>query len=291
MLTGSKLNFIDRKTWNGHTHTEFCPHGSGEKTERFIKRAINSGFKTYSVTEHFPMPPEFYQRYVGSRHAIYTAAMFHEELPAYFETMHQLKRKYQDQIRILVGFEIDYIEQYRDWTAQQLAIYHNEFDDAILSVHFLPTDNGLRAVDDSVIDFKDGVLKYYQSPLGVAKAYLKTIDSALDWRVRYKPIRYGHLMLYRKWRNVFNPTQLWEDGETKVLMNQILTKIANQNLFLDCNMAGLFRKTETETSPNAPWLKSAQNIGIPLVYGSDAHQVKDVDQGFSTYLENQYYQS
>ena len=254
MLTRSKLNFIDRKTWNGHTHTEFCPHGSGEKTELFIKKAIQNGFKTYSITEHFPMPPDFYHHFIGSRHAIYTAAMAYEELPAYFELMTNLKAKYRDQIRILTGFEIDYLEQYRDWTAQQLAIYHEKIDDAILSVHFLPTNEGLRAVDDSLIDFKDGVLRQYRSPIGVAKAYLDTVNSALDWRTRYKPTRYGHLMLYRKWRNLFPSNEIWEDNDIKVLMNKIFTKIADQNLFLDCNMAGLYRKTETESSPNSQWM-------------------------------------
>ncbi|MFD1126065.1 histidinol-phosphatase HisJ [Lentilactobacillus raoultii] len=287
----NKLRYIDRKSWNGHTHSEFCPHGSGEKTELFIERAIQCGFRTYSITEHFPLPDVFYSHPVGSRHAIYTAAMFYDELPKYFEMMNYLKEKYKDQIQILVGFEFDYIEKYRDWYAEQFRKFHSQIDDAILSIHFLPTQNGLRAVDDSIIDFKSGVLEHCGSPLGVAKTYLKTVNDALDWRTRYKPFRYGHIMLYRKWRNLFPNNEPWEDNQTRNTMNRILTKIANQNLFLDCNMAGLYRKTETESSPNEKWLTAAQKIGIPLVYGSDAHKVRDVSQGFNTYLENRYYKS
>ncbi|WP_238334008.1 histidinol-phosphatase HisJ [Companilactobacillus halodurans] len=139
----------DLKTWNGHTHTEFCPHGSREDTELFIQQAIQSGFKTYTITEHFPMPKEFYENVAGSKHAIETAAMQFSELPAYFEKMNYLKAKYADKIKILIGFEVDYFEEFRDWTESMLAKYADEIDDAILSVHFLPTDHGLRAVDDS----------------------------------------------------------------------------------------------------------------------------------------------
>ncbi|MEE8825133.1 histidinol-phosphatase HisJ [Lentilactobacillus sunkii] len=290
MLSTAELMKINRQTWSGHSHTEFCPHGSGEATEGFIEEAIKSGFKTYSITEHFPMPPDFYKNYVGSRHAIYTAAMSIKELPAYFEKMAALKKAYAGQIRILVGFEIDYLAKYRDWTTQMLNQYGDQMDDGILSVHFLPTKNGLRAVDDSELDFRDGVLKEYGSPLEVAKAYLSTVLEAVNWTTNNKPIRYGHIMLYRKWRNAFPPTTIWKDGNTISLMDTILKDILTRNQMLDCNMAGLFRPKETESSPNYSWLAVAKKMGIPLVYGSDAHKVSAVSQGYNTYLENHYYQ-
>jgi histidinol-phosphatase (PHP family) len=288
LLSNNDFNRIDRKTWNGHTHTEFCPHGSGEDTEDFIKAAIQAGFKTYSVTEHFPMPPDFYEHAVGSRHAIYTAAMSDRELPEYLRKMNRLKEKYADKIRLLIGFEIDYFSQYQRWTAQMLDVYGSAIDDAILSVHFLPTVNGLRAIDDSDLDFRTGVLAAYGTPVGVANAYLKTVAEAIDWQVTNKPQRYGHIMLYRKWRNLFDSRTVWEDHATRDLLKHILQKIAARHEFLDCNMAGLFRTSQTESSPNFTWLAQAQQFGIPLVYGADAHRVADVAQGYNTYLENGY---
>ncbi len=46
---------------DGHTHTEFCPHGSGEDVELFILKAIKLGFTEYSITEHNPLPKRFYE--------------------------------------------------------------------------------------------------------------------------------------------------------------------------------------------------------------------------------------
>ncbi|WP_124727412.1 PHP domain-containing protein [Staphylospora marina] len=40
---------------DGHTHTHYCPHGSGEETAKYIERAIELGFEIYVLTEH---PPE-----------------------------------------------------------------------------------------------------------------------------------------------------------------------------------------------------------------------------------------
>ena len=46
------------KKWDGHTHSQFCPHGSREKTSLMVEKAIRLGFEYYSITEHAPLPPE-----------------------------------------------------------------------------------------------------------------------------------------------------------------------------------------------------------------------------------------
>lgn len=284
-----QLLAIDRRTWNGHTHTEFCPHGSGEDVELFIQRAIECGLKTYTITEHFPMAPAFYKNVVGAEHAITTACMRAEDLPAYFEKIATLKVKYADQITILTGFEFDYLALGRDYTAAMLAKYADQIDDAILSVHFLPTKDGLRAVDDSVEDFKDGVLVEYGSPLEVAIAYLTTIKEALEWQVANKPYRIGHITLYRKWRNEFASETVWSNHRTDALVEDILALVKQQGIMLDCNMSGIPRLTQTESSPTFDIIQQALALGIPMVYGADAHQVSAVDQGYNVYLDQEMY--
>lgn len=283
MINSDAMDY-DTRTWNGHTHTEFCPHGSREDTELFIKKAIKSGFKTYTITEHFPMPPEFYNTVTGSRHAIETAAMGIDELPAYFEKMKHLKIKYSNFIKILVGFEVDYIEEFTDWTSQMLNKYKDEIDDAILSVHFLPTANGLRAVDDSYKDFCDGVLAEYQTPVQTANAYLETILKAVEWKTDNKPRRYGHITLYRKWIRDFPSTTVWVDSKTVDLLEKILNRVAANHEMLDCNMSGINRVSQKEPSPYWEVIEQAKARKIKLVYGADAHAVRDVNQGYAEFL-------
>ena len=289
MLSAEELGRIDRQTWNGHTHTEFCPHGSGEQVEDYLEAAITAGFKTYSITEHFPMPPKFAEEARGSRHAIYTAAMAERELDAYLEKMALIKTRYADRIRVLVGFEIDYFERYRDWTALMLAKYGQRIDDAILSVHFLPTAAGLRAVDDSELDFRDGVLAEYGSPVEVANVYLSAMINAIRWETPNKPHRYGHITLYRKWLQQFSTDTVWSDDTTSQLVNQLLDLVAKRGDMLDCNMSGLLRTTQQEPSPTFAIIDAALKRGIPMVYGSDTHSVADVAQGYQTYVDKQLF--
>ncbi|AKP67717.1 histidinol-phosphatase HisJ [Companilactobacillus ginsenosidimutans] len=284
MLSHQEFQEICCNYWNGHTHTEFCPHGSHEDTEDFIRQAINAGFKTYSITEHFPMPPQFYRMADGSKHAIDTAAMDYSELQAYFEKMEYLKAKYADQIRILVGFEFDYIDGCQEWTRSKLEEFGDKIDDAILSVHFLPTDGGLRSVDDNYEDFCDGVLRYYKTPVGVANKYLSTVLDAVKWSCDDKPARYGHITLYRKWRKQFKSDTAWSDTTTDHLIDKILKHVAKKNEMLDCNMSGLAKFSQCESSPYVSIIEKAADRGIKLIYGSDAHETSNVDQGLNEYL-------
>ncbi len=50
--------------------------------------------------------------------------------------MHGLKKKYKREIKIHVGFEVDYLPGFEDWTSDFLNEYGKQIDDSILSLHF-----------------------------------------------------------------------------------------------------------------------------------------------------------
>ena len=76
---------------DGHTHTEFCPHGSGEEVEKFIQKAIQFGFTEYSITEHNPLPKQFMETAAGPKEAIVTGGIALNDVERYLK-MHQLKK-------------------------------------------------------------------------------------------------------------------------------------------------------------------------------------------------------
>ena len=122
---------------DGHTHTEFCPHGDREDVELMVQKAIHFGFQEYSITEHAPLPPDFKQDYEGSASGIDEAAMAFNDLPAYFKKCEALKQKYRSQIKLNVGFELDFLPSQLEWTKAFWAEYGPRTDDNVLSVHFL----------------------------------------------------------------------------------------------------------------------------------------------------------
>ena len=58
------------------------------------------------------------------------------DVETYLRKMHFLKNKYKSEIKINVGFEIDYLPGFEDWTIDFLNEYGKQIDDSILSLHF-----------------------------------------------------------------------------------------------------------------------------------------------------------
>ncbi|WP_238334009.1 hypothetical protein [Companilactobacillus halodurans] len=130
-----------------------------------------------------------------------------------------------------------------------------------------------------------GVLYEYETPVKLANAYLKMVLQAIKWESAYKPKRYGHITLYRKWIKKLPENTVWEDDVTKSLIDEILNLISSKNELLDCNMSGINRKTQQEPSPYMEIIKIAKSKNIRLVYGADVHESINVAQGYQEFLE------
>ena len=130
---------------DGHTHTEVCLHGSREPTELFIQRAIELGFKTYSLTEHPPLPDGFEDPTPDKSCGM--PRNDSRSLSAKWRS--SSKKKYASQIEIKVGLEVDYIPGFEAQTRQMLSEVGPDLEDAVMSVHFLEGKGGWRCVDHS----------------------------------------------------------------------------------------------------------------------------------------------
>jgi histidinol-phosphatase (PHP family) len=258
---------------DGHTHTELCPHGSREATDGFIRRAIQLGFETYSLTEHPPLPKGFEDPTPEK-----SCAISWQELEPYFELARKMKRRFAGQIEIRVGLEVDYIPGYEIEIRQLLDTCGPDLDDALLSVHFLEGRGGWRCVDYSAVDFQEGLVNFYGSVETVHQAYWSTVRQAVLADLGpYKPRRLGHLSLVHKYQRKYS---LRNPQEFRPHVVEILDLIESRKMELDLNAAGLLKPDCQEIYP-APWIiEEALRRVIPLVYGSDTHSVQGVGQGF-----------
>ena len=258
---------------DGHTHTRFCPHGSKESTELFIRRAIELKFEVYSLTEHMPLPARFADPTPDK-----SCGMSWAELEPYLDHAYQLKRQYTDWIEVRVGLEVDYIPGFEPEIRSMLNRYGSQLEDALLSVHFLEGKGGWRCVDMSPEDFQDGLIDVYGSVEAVHRAYWAVIKQAVEADLGpYKPRRMSHLSLAHKFQLRY-PLMAPQQFRPEVL--EILDLIRAKGMELDLNAAGLFKPDCREIYP-APWIiEEAMKRGIPFVYGSDTHSVKGVGQGF-----------
>jgi histidinol-phosphatase (PHP family) len=269
----------------GHTHTEFCPHGSGEDVELFILKAIELGFTEYSITEHNPLPKRFLNSAAGEKEALVTGGINMNDVEPYLKKMHHLKKKYENEIKINVGFEVDYLPGFEDWTTDFLNEYGEQIDDSILSLHFLEGNDGFRSIDYSPKDYDRGIVQYYGSFQKAQEKYYSTLIQLMDADLGFhKPKRIGHISLCQKFQRFF------EQEETKLsltsmnLIDQLLDKAKVEHYELDFNTAGLYKEYCGESYPPVDVMKKVREKGILCVYGSDAHSIDDVGRGYEHFL-------
>lgn len=253
---------------DGHIHTPYCPHGTLDPFHLYIEKAIQNGFHEITFTEHAPLPTNFMDPTPAK-----DSGMDFKKLESYFTDLKRLKKQYKKDIVISTGLEIDYISGFERETISFLNTYGMYLDDSILSVHFLAFQNEYTCIDFSKTTFLK-FIEHVGSPMAVYKLYYKTLmDSITSPLGIYKPKRIGHITLVHKFQHAF--PEVVDDHDDIVA---ILLEIKNQQLQLDVNSAGLVKPYCLESYPAPSYIQLAKQLEIPLIFGSDAHQAKDLHQ-------------
>jgi histidinol-phosphatase (PHP family) len=259
---------------DGHIHSPFCPHGTKDKMVNYIEEAINLGFDEISFTEHAPLPNGFVDTTPTK-----DSAMGMVDLENYLVEVNKLKIEYKDKIKINVGLEIDYIEGFEEETKCFLNEYGPKLDDAILSVHFLKNGSRYDCVDYSP-DLFNQMISDYGSIDQIYKKYFETLKLSIQANLgNYKPKRIGHMTLIKKFHKKFPSNQSFEKE-----IYDLLTLLKEKEYELDYNGSGTAKPLCREPYPPEGVIKLAKKLQIPLVYGSDAHQVKELNQGRDSIL-------
>ena len=226
-----------------HNHTTLCNHANGT-VEQYVQRAIELGIDHYGFSDHAPMNFDPKYRMDISQKALYEKWVL------------DAKEKYKNQIKILLAYEVDYLEGYiLD------EIINSKVDYLIGSVHFLKNKNDMWGFDNpefiGVYESKDIDtiwLEYFDAIKSMAKTQLFDIV--------------GHFDLIKLFR--FLPKK-----DIRILANDALKQIKKSGMVLEINPAGL-RKPIGETYPSKQLLELAYEMNIDITFGSDAHEIEQV---------------
>ncbi|MBT2684001.1 histidinol-phosphatase HisJ [Bacillus sp. ISL-37] len=255
---------------DGHVHTSFCPHGTKDSIDDYIERALKLGYTEITFAEHAPLPEGFIDPT-----PMKDSAMRYEDLEPYFQAIEEAKVKYRGKIKINTGFEIDFIEGYELQTTNFLNEFGPRLDDAVLSVHFLKNLSGKYDCLDYSPDNFGEMVKEYGSVETIHRHYYQTVlKSILADLGPYKPKRIGHMTLANKFRLKYPIALDCADEITEILEN-----VSKHDYELDYNGAGTTKPLCREPYPPDWVISEAKKRGIQLVYGSDAHQAKELGQG------------
>ena len=235
-----------------HNHTTLCNHATGS-VEEYVKRAIELGVDEYGFACHAPM--NFDPKY----------RMKLEERAIYELWVNEVKEKYKDKIKILLGYEVDYLKGY-----MLDEILDAKVDYLIGSVHFLQNKNDMWGFDNpefiGVYENID-IDKIWEDYFNTIKEMAKT---------NYFDI-VGHLDLIKVFK--FLPKK-----DIRLIAKDALKEIKKSNMVLEINPAGL-RKPIGEPYPSKELLEEAFAVDIPITFGSDAHSVEQVGFGYETVID------
>lgn len=220
--------------YNFHTHTYRCHHAEG-MPEEYIKRAIESGIEHMGFSEHIP---HVFSDGHESHYRMHVA-----DVEDYYREICALREKYKNQIKISVGFEMEYYPMYFEKMYENAIKWGAEY--LILGQHFInqTPDNyeGTYVVNDGNTDLKE---------------YVRCVTAAMQKGV----------FTYVAHPDVFN--FCGSDDEYCELMRKICIKSLELGVPLEINCLGIKRN---RFYPNELFWKVAGEEKSPVTIGFDAH--------------------
>ena len=232
-----------------HMHTPLCGHAVGEPS-KYVEHAINVGLKEMGFSDHAPL--------VSHRDPKIT--MNFSQLPQYHQMIEDVQKKFASQISIKIALEADFIPGYEAETKKILSSY--PYDYVIGSVHFIKKwgfDDPAQRSQWDTKDINAAYHDYYDLLRQSAKSSMFDIM--------------GHVDLVKKFGN-----RATEDMTDEVRTTAKVFK--ESGVAIEINTAGL-RKPCREMYPALACLKIYCAAGVPLAFGSDAHDPLDVGKDFS----------
>lgn len=224
-----------------HNHTTLCNHAEGSM-EQYIQKAIELGIDVYGFSEHAPMK-NFEDGY----------RLLIEKKEFYESEVKKLQETYKNQIKILLGYEVDYLQG--DYILESITSANVDY--LIGSVHYLgdwgfdnPEFIGMYKNKDIDTIWEE----YFEALRQMAKTNLFNIV--------------GHLDLIK----VFN---YLPKKDIKSIAYETLKEIKKANMAIEINSSG-FRKPIGEQYPSRELLELAYELDIPITTSSDAHHIDHI---------------
>ena len=231
-----------------HMHTPLCGHAVGEPKE-YAQQAINLGLQEIGFSDHAPLlcyeDPKI--------------TMNFQQLPEYHRMIEDVRAQYKSKLNTKVALEADFLVGYEEKTRTLLEGY--PYDYVIGSVHFIKEWGFDNPAEEKKWQSQD-VDQVYHLYYGLLR---KSAESRLFDIM-------GHVDLVKKFGH--------RSGQDMTEEIQKTAKVFKESgVAVEINTAGL-RKPVKEIYPSLAALKIYCKAGVPLTFGSDAHDPKDVGRDY-----------
>ena len=237
---------------DSHTHTSFSKHAVGT-VDDLVRSALANGVRILTITDHAPF-------FIDE-----TNRLLECELQKYFQDIDRSREKYEGQITILRGLELDYFPGAYDYLAKMVG--RLDLDYVIGSIHYIPLGNEHVKVWD---------LPRLNNP-HVLDSYFSVLEELLKCGL-FDAVGHPDALL----RGV--PSDLHLER-----LVPLLPEFARHHIAFELNASGLRKTTMNLCSGKEehgiwsyPSLSTASlliHAGAAFTIGSDAHAPEDVGAG------------
>lgn len=237
-----------------HIHTSFSAD-SRENIEDIINRAINLEINEIAITDHFEIETGLAPTYIL-------------DIEKYIKSLSELKIKYEDKIKILLGVEVGYSKKGMKEVNEVLEKY--KFDFIISSIHSVGKFHFLNN------DFFEGKSK--------EEAYTEYFNELYDGVKTFKNYDViGHLDFICRYGKYENKELKYEDY--KDIIDKILKEIINTGKGIEINTSAIkYGRTEFYPS-NEILLRYRELGGKRITIGSDSHKKEHLLSEFENAIE------
>ncbi|CEL02362.1 Putative Histidinol-phosphatase [Aspergillus calidoustus] len=257
-----------------HSHSgQFCPGHAKDSLEEVVQLAIAKKFRVFCLTEHMPRGEADY--YPEEIEAEQTQSWMIANEASYFAEAQRLRDKYAGQIRILIGFECDWIRPESETLIDE-SLARLPFEFFMGSIHHtrtVPIDYD-RAMYEQARDAAGG------SDERLFEAYF---DEQLHMLQQLRPLVVGHFDLIRlKSDDPERSFKQWAGVWERILRN--LDYVARYGGLLELNSAAL-RKGMREPYPKAEICQEFMARGGRFCLSDDSHGLDQVGLNYHRVLE------
>ncbi len=222
-----------------HNHTPLCNHATGS-IETYVQHAIEHNIDVFGFSDHAPMnfDPLYRMRF--------------EDMAHYRDEVLHVKRQYAGDIEILYAYEVDFLEGHMD-----ARVLDAEVDYLIGSVHF---------IEGWGFDNPEFIGRYEHENIDVIwQRYFDLIERMAQSRL-FDIV--GHLDLIKVFK--YLPSRPIRD-----IAHRAIKAIKAADMVVEINVSG-YRKPIAEPYPSPELLALTYEAGIPITFGSDAHQPEQI---------------
>ena len=238
---------------NYHTHVLYCNHAEGHVID-YVKKAVELNFNEIGMTDHAPILDGFMTK-DEYKHNFCHENMTMDIVPIYLNEITEAKEIYKDKIRVLSGFETEYLPKWIDFYKG----LRKRVDYLNLGIHFYEYDNKVLSSYDQVD---------YNSLEGYVKSAIDGMATGL-----YNTLVHPDLYMYG-YKNELGVKEF--DSHCALAARRIIEAAIKYNVYLEVNANGIKFKEDDNTwlYPSKDfWLIAKEYKDLKIIIGADAHRI------------------